>query len=338
MVLGSIAAAALAGGGVALGHALPHAETLALGLSPAPNTRSDIYLLEVDSGRLVNLTRSPNASERLPVWSPDGSRIAYLVQTINTQEVYLIELEGQRKQPLYSMSFGNFGPPRWSPDGEQLVFWLENAEMGATGLYALKPDAPEAERGALWNPGSRSNLLLWSPDGQQVVVNEGMSIKVMPAGCVATPETCAARMLSDSAAFVSWSPDGLRIAFSQIVNGYAESLYTVAPDGSDLRRLNAEQVYLPPAWSPDSQHLLVFSMMCGSSGCLYRLNSDGTGLYRYRDIDTSSFSWSPRGDRIAFITLHNVQNAQAYLMNADGTNIRPLTDYIAWAGSPAWEP
>jgi dipeptidyl aminopeptidase/acylaminoacyl peptidase len=47
------------------------------GLSYAKSTNSDIYLYEVATGKEINITEGNNGYDRSPVFSPDGSRIAY---------------------------------------------------------------------------------------------------------------------------------------------------------------------------------------------------------------------------------------------------------------------
>jgi len=49
-------------------------------------------------------------------------------------------------------------------------------------------------------------------------------------------------------------------------------------------------------------------------------------------------AWSPDGTRIAFVSVRNGDAADVYVMNADGTGERRLTDHPAVDTDPAWSP
>ena len=50
--------------------------------------RGDIFSLPAERGPVVNISRSPQSHEREAVWSPDGSRIAWLSDASGEYEVY----------------------------------------------------------------------------------------------------------------------------------------------------------------------------------------------------------------------------------------------------------
>lgn len=90
-------------------------------LDPAPNvSRSDyqIFVANADG------TDSRQLTERLgwnrdPVWSPDGSRIAFTRSNreINVPSIYVVNADGS---DLESVAFGVF--PAWSPDGPLIAY------------------------------------------------------------------------------------------------------------------------------------------------------------------------------------------------------------------------
>ena len=63
----------------------------------------------------------------------------------------------------------------------------------------------------------------------------------------------------------AWSPRGDRIAFVSRRNGLFQ-IFTVAPDGSDLRAVTspADGNNEDPSWAPDGRHLVVASDRDGS--------------------------------------------------------------------------
>ena len=98
------------------------------GLSPKAKravfvARGDVFTVPAEKGLTRNLTRSSRVHERAAVWSPDGSKIAYISDASGEDQVYLINQDGtgepeQLTDGLKSMLFSL----RWSPDGKRLAF------------------------------------------------------------------------------------------------------------------------------------------------------------------------------------------------------------------------
>jgi Tol biopolymer transport system component len=74
------------------------------------------------------------------------------------------------------------------------------------------------------------------------------------------------------------------------------------------------------------------------------VNPDGSGLRRLTDDGVSgTASWSPDGTGIVFSRATTPNSAKSlhadiYVMRADGSGARALTDDPADDGSPAWQP
>src|ERR671938_318044 len=90
-----------------------------------------------------------------PAISPDGSRIAFTVQTINEREnkyhreVWVVPASGG--DPVrYTSPSAESSNPRWSPDGKYL-FFTSNRPGGKGTTWALRMDAPGGEAFQLEN-------------------------------------------------------------------------------------------------------------------------------------------------------------------------------------------
>ncbi len=79
------------------------------------------------------------------------------------------------------------------------------------------------------------------------------------------------------AAQPAWSPDGTTIAFSGREPGGGLGIWTVASNGSGLRRLTDDAADKHPSWSPDGRWI-VFDRMIGDERRLWIVRRDGTGL------------------------------------------------------------
>jgi TolB protein len=72
---------------------------------------------------------------------------------------------------------------------------------------------------------------------------------------------------------------------------------------------------------------------------LWVMKDDGTDKKKLAgDFEAvSAFAWSPGGRKIAFVG-YKSGNSEIYIINADGSEQRNLTNNPAYDGSPAWSP
>jgi Tol biopolymer transport system component len=130
-----------------------------------------------------------------------------------------------------------------------------------------------------------------------------------------------------------WSPDGRRIAFLSRRDGNKE-VYAVNADGSGQRRLTRDASNsATPAWSLDGRQIAFESVRNGTTG-VYAVNADGSGQRRLARNGHAP-AWSPDGRKLAFFS-----GATIYLMNADGSEHRSLTNLLKGGrrSSLAWSP
>ena len=103
-----------------------------------------IVLIDVASGTVTQLTTDADAE---PIWSPDGSRLAFERSTASGRGIWVMNLDGSGLTRLTN-------PPRperdysvaWSPDGSSLLFSRgDSATTGLGDLYLLPLSAGELE-------------------------------------------------------------------------------------------------------------------------------------------------------------------------------------------------
>ena len=164
--------------------------------------------------------------------------------------------------------------------------------------------------------------------------------------------------------FPSWSPDGARIAFlsnrhSVLGGRYQAHLYTMAPDGTDIRDLTPDLAGIgaiehSPQWAPDGQRLAFVAYSHDrrfeTPPDLYTVRVDGTELRRLAPAVRSPVAWSPDGQRLAFAQA--VDDAVMLVtVAADGSDLQQLVpiegwkphrsnqeEFDAWINSVAWSP
>ena len=82
----------------------------------------DIYLLRQGDQPTLNLT-ADSALNGNPVWSPDGTLIAFLREYAAITDIYVMNADGSARVKVLS-GYGLPVPsvPVWSPDGAKLAF------------------------------------------------------------------------------------------------------------------------------------------------------------------------------------------------------------------------
>ena len=193
-----------------------------------------------------------------PQWSPDGESLAVVGlgpdadYYVSRRFLYTLRRDGTEWQLLGRTASG----PSWSPDGERLAFVATDDETGDDRLLVtMAPDGTEMQQvpvPAGWEPSYQwghailadlnwISTVAWSPAGDQLLYTCGWHIRVV--GLDGTP-VGQSPIGFDAASVAAWSPDGARIAVAAgarwETGSYWSSgplLYTMAPDGSDVRVL-----------------------------------------------------------------------------------------------------
>lgn len=142
------------------------------------------------------------------------------------------------------------------------------------------------------------------------------------------------------------SPNGKKIAFSSFTgeqHGY--DIFVADIDGSNITRVtNSEGNDTHPSWSPDSSRIAFSGRGTDGSPDIFVMSANGTGRTQIAHVSFDyEPEWSPTSSKIAFTELHISDQPGAYkstihTVNADGTNLRALTNGQQYDGDPTWSP
>ncbi|MBK6634710.1 MAG: PD40 domain-containing protein [Chitinophagaceae bacterium] len=141
------------------------------GISPDGNralmeARGDVFSLPADNGYVKNISRSTNANERYPAWSPDGNTIAYWSDRSGEYELWLAQ-PGKEDAPKKVTSYGAGFRYKlyWSPNSKKIVF-IDNAMK--IKMYDITngstTDIDQALR--FMHGGCEGFSVSWSPDSR----------------------------------------------------------------------------------------------------------------------------------------------------------------------------
>jgi Tol biopolymer transport system component len=93
---------------------------------------SDIYVVTLANGQILNLTNTPDRSEQFPRWSPDGTKFAFWSEAPSgdpsAAAIFTANANGSNREEIFDNA--PVSSPAWSPDGTQFaVTCTEDPEL-----------------------------------------------------------------------------------------------------------------------------------------------------------------------------------------------------------------
>jgi hypothetical protein len=215
----------------------------------------DLYVRDMERGITRRLT-DDQVAESFPVLSPNGSKVAFLVDPDEPAgQVRVLDVGTGAQTMLVEAPLTGL-PIAWSPDGSLVAY------TSALSIYTITADGGGHKEKL--ETGMPSAEMSWSPDGHRMVFggekhHGNADIYVMDVGSMSPIQ------LTDYEAFDAhpvWSPDGTKIAFSSRRDG-DEEIYVMNADGSGVVNLTNSPGSQDrfPSWSPDGQ--IVFQSQVG---------------------------------------------------------------------------
>jgi len=77
-----------------------------------------------------------------PVWSPDGSRVAFVSQENESDDIWVVNADGTNSRNLTRNSWEWDKHPSWSPDSRRIVFWSNRESLKQ--IYVMDADGRNA--------------------------------------------------------------------------------------------------------------------------------------------------------------------------------------------------
>jgi serine/threonine protein kinase len=225
---------------------------------------------------------NPNEGDYRPVWSPDGSRIAFTSTRTGHRSLWVMSSEGKDLREL-TPGADDYGWPAWSPDGESLSFAWNRT--GNHEIYVRAVAGGEARR--LTTSNVFNGQSWWTPDGKWIYYESanagGSPVLKRVASSGGEPEVIA----NEDDEFPTISPDGNFIAVTSEPESAGEIPVFV------LRRSDGKRIFSSSSssaahlltWTPDSRAIVAVRPAQGRSGQnVYRIPIDGAPAVALTDF------------------------------------------------------
>jgi Tol biopolymer transport system component len=291
-----------------------------------------IFTARADGEDVRKLTDGPGIATD-PIWSPDGTRIAYHLWRDGADHLVVMDAGGGdpitlATNPASDRYCLGGEPVAWSPDGTSLLF--PTRDGGCSGGYDLNVVAADGSSPAtrLLAPGMHSVFGSWSPDGTQIayVGSEGSDPSGLYVADVGPEGALAGGLVGERI-----GPD-------------------LGPNLTDLDADPAQGAVHEPRWSPDGTELAMVAsttgFFIGEDERIYIVEADGSGEQLLTE-QAGNPQWSPDGQRLAFQRVVDPSErwndrpctVRTWIVDADGTNERELADIEDGCDYPAvWSP
>ena len=298
----------------------------------------------------MNLTGADRSERALPTplatFTPSPmptkehiGRIVFTCTRGDYNQLCMINADGTAYVQLTDIEAHNYYPV-YSPLGGSVVY-ASNQNGGVFDLFLFVFEGSRLiqlteQIGNVVSPS-------FSPDGSKILFANRASVGPTSLWTIENTGENADLLYSGPNTIVAadWSPAGDTIAFAMPVD-HPDSfeIFLMQQDGSNVRQLTRGLAGIGGSldWSPDGKYLLIFAGPQGDKN-IFRIDVEAkTATQLTNGGNNAACSYSPDGQWIAFNSLRNNDQADIFIMRADGSGMRQVTSDPEPDWQPQWEP
>ncbi len=251
----------------------------------------DVWIMNADGSDPINLTQGRECAS--PAWSPDGTQIAYIA----SGEIWLMNADGSNPQQVTDDAVDK-ARLFWSEDGSNIYYiavmtlpipdeWdgpdafvtaldgsgaspVDWREVYSRFLPGVSPDGTLLATVSLWDGGGHKHVNFYIRTSASDHMHPGYLL----------PESLQNKLIytepyENWRTFPTWSPDGMRIAFSGFLDFMGQfEIWAADTDGDNWVDLTNGLGGHSPAWRPVLP--AATSVEAQSWGRIKALRSEGT--------------------------------------------------------------
>lgn len=134
------------------------------------DARGDVLTVPAEKGDTRLITETSDVHERYPIWSPDGSQIAFFSDARGEYNLHIIDHLGKGEQQVLSLGpIDDYDQPKWSPDGKSLLYRDNGLNLFVMDLKSGKRKLVDSDPVDV-----RRINAVWSPDSRYVAYTRGL--------------------------------------------------------------------------------------------------------------------------------------------------------------------
>jgi TolB protein len=264
-----------------------------------------------------------------------------IYKDISSEQICIMNADGSNYLRLTIEDDIRHFYPSISPDGRSVVYSAFNKQSKHYEIYEM--DLSTSGNKALTNAIGDVNAPEISPNGKTIAFTRYINDPEKPNIWLMDRNGSNLRQVSAVPAWdPTWSPDGKQILFASYINNLSQ-LFLINIDGTGLRQVsNLPDLRGRSDWSP--QNLIVTYSGKSWKRELFAMNVDGSAQHQISPSGGNSQgpSFSPDGQWIAFTAYFDKYGdafgCEIYIMRADGSDLRRLTDNDYCDYQPRWGP
>lgn len=251
----------------------------------------EIYSANPDGTGQKRLTNDL-AEDSSPIWSPDGTRIAFLSRRNNQVGIWLMNAADGSGLVQVTPNGEDERDPYWAPDGNLYVA----RKITADNYDIYKIDLTNNNARAAIGPSSAPEFSpMLSPDRSKIAFSttrggNGWAIWVMNADGSSPLRLTYGGNEQEPV----WSPDGSKILYNGVDSNHNVQVYSISAGGTGQTQLTTQSENFQPHWSPDGKSIYFTSIRSGRHS-IYSMDPDGGNqkpVIADNSINTDAV-WSP---------------------------------------------
>jgi len=262
------------------------------------------------------------------------TKIVFSNDLTGHKELYTIDYDGASSERLTSDHSINI-LPKWSGDGKEILY--TTFRFGNPDLYAIKSNGSQVR--SVSTRQGLNTAAVFSPDCSQIALTisngKNPNLYLLNRDGSLIKQLTFGRAIQTSPSF---APNGREIVYVSDKSGFPQ-LYIMGLDGANERKLPTDGYCDSPCWSPRGDKI-VFSQRQGRDNYdiyIYDLSSTRISRLTQDQGTNENPVWSPDGRFIVFSSTRS-GSKELYIIAADGSGARKLTDQAGNSATPSWSP
>jgi eukaryotic-like serine/threonine-protein kinase len=242
----------------------------------------DVWIFEPGQSTPAKFTFDATQDNSAPVWTPDGTSMAFGSHRNGKWGIYLKVADSSRNEEPLTESDAPLVPMTWSPDGQTLVYWT-SAPKTQGDVWGLPMKGEKKPFPILSSPADERHPQI-SPDGKWIAYSSNETgrseIYVQPF-----PQGAKIQISVNGGVFPRWGRGGKELYFMNLVSAGNLMVSTIRVTGAAIQRDDPKVLFQTGYFT---------SLHTGGHYHAYAVSSDGQ-RFLIPQIDNPGVVFTGRG-------------------------------------------